>query len=141
MCYTGAHTIGRAHCTSFSARLYNFSGTNKQDPSLDTIYAAQLKKQCPQKSTNPNVVVNMNPATPVVTDTAYYADVLANRSLFTSDATLLTSPATATQVHQNARNALLWRTKFAAAMVKMGQLDILTGAAGEIRAHCRVVNG
>ncbi|KAB1205226.1 Peroxidase 5 [Morella rubra] len=83
----------------------------------------------------------MNPASPAISDVGYYMDILANRGLFTSDQTLLTNPATANQVNQNARNPLLWWGKFAEAMVKMGQLGVQTGDAGEIRTNCRVING
>ncbi|KAK3229481.1 hypothetical protein Dsin_001362 [Dipteronia sinensis] len=137
---TGAHTIGRSHCKSFSDRLYKFNGTKSQDPSLNPMYAAQLMKQCPQGNTNPNLVVPMNPASPSITDVGYYNDILKNRGLFTSDQTLLTDPATASQVNQNAINPKFWRNKFAASMVKMGQLGVLTGNAGEIRANCRIIN-
>ncbi|XP_042985116.1 peroxidase 5-like isoform X1 [Carya illinoinensis] len=137
---SGAHTIGRSHCTSFSNRLNNFNGTRSQDPSLDPMYAARLKEQCPQGSTDPNLVVPMNPSSPAVTDVGYYIDILANRGLFTSDQTLMRNPITANQVNQNARNPMLWRLKFAAAMLKMGQLGVLTGNAGEIRTNCRVIN-
>ncbi|PON83692.1 Peroxidase [Trema orientale] len=136
----GAHTVGRSHCTSFSDRLYNFNGTSSQDPILDPMYAAQLKQQCPQGSTNPNSVVPMNPSSPVIADTGYYIDVQANRGLFMSDHSLLSSTATANQVHQYARNPFLWSSEFAAAMVKMGQIKVLTGSAGEIRSNCRVIN-
>ncbi|XP_024046485.1 LOW QUALITY PROTEIN: peroxidase 5 [Citrus clementina] len=137
---SGAHTIGRSHCTSFSNRLYNFSGTMSQDPSLNPMYAAQLKQQCPQDGTNPNLVVPMNPGSPSIADTGYYIDILRNRGLFTSDQTLLSDPETASQVNQNAKTPKLWKTNFAAAMVKMGQIGVLTASAGEIRANCRVVN-
>ncbi|XP_050387819.1 peroxidase 5-like [Argentina anserina] len=137
---SGGHTIGRSHCGSFTNRLYNFNATTSQDPSLDPSYAAQLKRQCPQGNTNPNLVVAMNPSSPFTNDVAYYADILANRGLFTSDQTLITTSATANQVSQNARNPFLWNNKFAAAMVKMGRLGALTGSAGEIRANCRVFN-
>ena len=82
----------------------------------------------------------MDPSSPGSTDTGYYGNVLANRGLFTSDQTLLTNAATAIQVNQNARTAKLWRSKFASTMLKMGQLDVLTGNAGEIRSNCRVIN-
>ncbi|KAK6926100.1 hem peroxidase [Dillenia turbinata] len=137
---SGAHTIGRSHCTSFSNRLYNFSSTNSQDPTLDASYATMLQQQCPQGSTNPNLVVPMNPSSPFTTDVGYYMDVLANRGLFTSDQTLLTNTATANQVNQNAGNPMLWRNKFASAMVKMGSIGVLTGSAGEIRANCRSIS-
>ncbi|KAK4571021.1 hypothetical protein RGQ29_029745 [Quercus rubra] len=137
---SGAHTIGRSHCTSFSYRLYNFNGTKGQDPSLDLIYASWLKRLCPQGNTNPNLVVPMDPSSPGSTDVGYYINVLANRGLFTSDQTLMTNTAAANQMNQSKRNPLLWRSKFAAAMVKMGQLDVLTGNVGEIRSNCRVIN-
>ncbi|KAB1228249.1 Peroxidase 5 [Morella rubra] len=56
---SGAHTIGRSHCSSFSNRLYNFGGTTSHDPSLDAMYAARLKQQCPQGSKTSTVVVPM----------------------------------------------------------------------------------
>jgi len=136
---SGGHTIGRSHCTSVAPRLYNFNGTG-QDPSLDSNYAAALKQQCPQGNSNANLVVPMNPGSPATMDEGYYVDVLSNRGLFTSDQTLLTNAATAAQVSQNAANRFLWSAKFSAAMVKMGQIGVLTGSAGEIRANCRVVN-
>lgn len=83
----------------------------------------------------------MNPSSPTITDVGYYRDIIANRGLFSSDQTLLTNTATATQVTQNAQNPFIWRSKFAAAMVKMGRIEVLTGNAGEIRAKCRVING
>ena len=82
----------------------------------------------------------MDPSSPATTDAGYYTNVLANRGLFTSDKTLMTNAATANQVNQNARSTMLWRSKFAAAMVKMGQLDVLTGNGGEIRSNCGVIN-
>ncbi|KAL5145762.1 Peroxidase 5 [Glycine soja] len=136
-----AHTIGRSHCWAFSSRLYNFSSTSSQDPSLDPSYAALLKRQCPQGSTNPNLVIPMNPSSPGIADVAYYVDILANRGPFTSDQTLLTDAETASQVKQNARDPYLWASQFADAMIKMGQISVITGNAGEIRTNCRVVNG
>lgn len=107
---------------------------------MDPAYASQLKKQCPQGSNDPNLVVLMDPSTPTVADVSYYNNVLANRGLFTSDQTLLTNPTTTNQVNQNAGNPFLWKSRFAAAMVKMGQIGVLTGNVGEIRANCRVIN-
>ncbi|KAL9672011.1 hypothetical protein QQ045_009585 [Rhodiola kirilowii] len=82
---SGAHTIGRSHCTSFANRLYSFNATVAQDPSLDPAYAAQLKQQCPQASTDTSLVVPMNPTTPSISDASYFADILANKGLFTSE--------------------------------------------------------
>ncbi|GKA07028.1 peroxidase 5-like protein [Tanacetum coccineum] len=62
------------------------------------------------------------------------------RGLFTSDQTLLSITSTTDQVTRYAINPLLWKTKFAAAMVKMGRICVLTGAQREIRSNCRVIN-
>ncbi|CAA0824723.1 Peroxidase 3 [Striga hermonthica] len=137
---SGAHTLGRAHCTSFSNRLYNFSTGSGQDPTLDSMYAARLKDQCPKPGTNPKPVVFMDPETPALLDVNYYSDILTNKGLFTSDQTLLTNQQTKAQVIQNANNQFLWSKKFVDAMVKMGCIGVLTGREGEIRANCRVVN-
>ncbi|GKA73914.1 peroxidase 5 [Tanacetum coccineum] len=135
---SGAHTIGRSHCTSFTSRLYSYNTTMNQDPTLNAFYASQLRQQCPKGG--PDSVVPINPASPTITDVGYYVDILNSRGLFTSDQTLLSTTSTADQVTRYAINPLLWKTKFAAAMVKMGRIGVLTGAQGEIRSNCRVIN-
>ncbi|KAH7677503.1 Peroxidase protein [Dioscorea alata] len=137
---SGAHTIGRSHCTSFRRRLYNFSSTVSQDPSLDPTYAEQLKKQCPN-DTNPSIVVPMDPDTPTEFDSNYYNLILANRGLFTSDQALISTPETMEQVLENSYAPLeYFQLKFRDAFVKMGSIGVLTGDEGEIRMNCRVIN-
>ncbi|XP_008808267.2 peroxidase 5-like [Phoenix dactylifera] len=138
---SGAHTIGRSHCSSFSNRLDNFNSTFSQDPSLDPAYAGQLKQECPNTSSGANQVVPMDPNSPNTFDTSYYSNILANRGLFTSDQTLMSTPATAAKVRQNAADWLGFQKKFGKAMRKMGKIGVLTGSEGEIRCNCRVVNG
>ena len=110
----GSHT---AH--PFSNRLYNFNSTASQDPSLDPTYAEQLKQQCPRGSLDDSLDIPMDPPSPDTVDNSYYAGIIANRGLFTSDQTLLSSPATANQVRVNEFNEKMWRRNFAQAMVKM----------------------
>lgn len=137
----GAHTIGVSHCSSFSSRLYNFSSTMSQDPDLDPTYGAELMQLCPQGSTtNSGLIVPMDPYSPNSFDTAYYNNVLANQGLFTSDQALLSTDITAGQVIEYANNTDIFYADFAAAMVKMGQIEVLTGSLGEIRSNCRVIN-
>lgn len=137
---TGAHSIGRSHCGPLNTRLYNFSSTITQDPTLDPFYATQLMQQCPKGSTNQNQVLPMDPISPTSMDNTYYKNILANRGLFISDQTLLSDPITALQVVVNANGDLIWKLKFASAMVKMGQIGVLVGDEGEIRSKCRVIN-
>ncbi|KAJ1388783.1 Secretory peroxidase [Sesbania bispinosa] len=42
----GSHSIGVIHCQFFQNRLYNFSGTNEPDPSLDIEFLNLLRSRC-----------------------------------------------------------------------------------------------
>ena len=81
----GAHTIGIAHCSRFSNRLYNFTGVGDEDPSLDSEYAANLKaNKC--KGPNDNTTkVEMDPGSRNTFDLSYYVYGLKRRGLFESD--------------------------------------------------------
>ncbi|XP_073152179.1 peroxidase 5-like [Henckelia pumila] len=136
---SGAHSIGISHCTSFSTRLYP-----TVDPTLDPKYAAFLKTICPPPvngTTTVNPTTNLDSLTPKILDNKYYVGLKLNKGLFTSDQTLYNSPLTKKIVLNNAQYGYTWATKFAAAMVKMGKIDVLTGTdKGEIRTKCNLVN-
>ncbi|KAL3337684.1 hypothetical protein AABB24_030020 [Solanum stoloniferum] len=140
---SGAHTIGISHCSSFSTRLYNFTGTfGTQDPSLDSEYAANLKaNKC--KSINDNTtIVEMDPGSFRTFDLSYYKLLLKRRGLFQSDAALTTSTTTKTYINQLVAGSLKeFYAEFAQSMEKMGRIEVKTGSDGEIRKHCAVVNG
>ncbi|KAK6789817.1 hypothetical protein RDI58_013617 [Solanum bulbocastanum] len=140
---SGAHTIGISHCSSFSTRLYNFTGTfGTQDPSLDSEYAANLKaNKC--KSINDNTtIVEMDPGSFRTFDLSYYKLLLKRRGLFQSDAALTTSTTTKSYIDQLVAGSLKeFYAEFAQSMEKMGRIEVKTGSDGEIRKHCAVVNG
>ncbi|KAJ8568569.1 hypothetical protein K7X08_028102 [Anisodus acutangulus] len=139
---SGAHTIGVSHCPSFSSRLYNFTGVwGKQDPSLDSEYAANLKtKKC--KSINDNTtIVEMDPGSAGKFDLSYFKLVLKKKGLFQSDAALTTSATTKSYINQLVQGSLKqFNAEFGQAMEKMGRIEVKTGSAGEIRKRCAVVN-
>ncbi|WVZ87254.1 hypothetical protein U9M48_033923, partial [Paspalum notatum var. saurae] len=141
----GGHTLGTSHCSSFASRLYNFSGTMMADPSLDKRYIPRLKSRC----SNPGdrtTLVEMDPGSFRTFDASYYRHVAKGRSLFTSDQTLMNDPAARAYVQRQAAVAdagaypAEFFADFAASMVKMGGVQVLTGAQGEVRRHCAVVN-
>jgi peroxidase len=132
---SGAHTIGRSHCSSFVPdRLAVPSDINAS-------FANLLRRRCPANPTPGNdPTVNQDLVTPNALDNQYYKNVLAHKVLFTSDAALLTTPATARMVLDNANIPGWWEAKFKKAFVKMSQVEVKTGKQGEVRRNCRVVN-
>ncbi|EAZ22371.1 hypothetical protein OsJ_06029 [Oryza sativa Japonica Group] len=75
-----------------------------------------------------------------VFDNAYYRNLLAQRGLLHSDQELFNGGSQDALVQQYSSNPALFAADFAAAMIKMGNIKPLTGAAGQIRRSCRAVN-
>ncbi|KAF0904957.1 hypothetical protein E2562_039140 [Oryza meyeriana var. granulata] len=142
---SGAHSIGGAHCFMFSNRLYGFSQNADVDPALDPAFAAQLRQVCPprREGDDPQQApkVSFDGRTAEKLDNAYYSEVLAGRGLLTSDDSLIKDPETKPTVDLFAGDDALWQQKFAAAMQKLGAVDVLVGEKqGQIRRQCRLVN-
>lgn len=141
---SGAHSIGVAHCPTFSKRLYSFNATHSQDPSMDPSYVNYLKTKCPRPNGNgqseQSAAVALEFFTRNRLDNRYYIELKNHRGLLTSDQTLLSSSLTSKMVLKNAFDGSKWAEKFEKAMVKMGHIGVLTGSQGEIRRHCSFVN-
>ncbi|TVU37646.1 hypothetical protein EJB05_10972, partial [Eragrostis curvula] len=132
---SGAHSVGGAHCSSFSGRLAS-PGSD-----MNHLLAIKLKRVCPAKPSfgnDPRVAQDF--VTPDAMDNQYYRNLLSGNVLLDTDAALMTSPETSQMVFFNAYNTRMWEQKFAAAMVKMAAIEVKTGASGEIRRNCRLVN-
>jgi peroxidase len=130
---SGAHSIGRAHCSSFADR----GSRSDMDPS----FKRWLGRRCqadPGDTDSPTV--RQDTVTAAVLDSQYYTNVLRHRVLLTSDAALLTSRQTARMVREFANGEGKWESKFETAMVKMAGIDVKDGTDGEIRKNCRFVN-
>ena len=129
---SGAHTVGRSRCSSFSDRLTPNSGSD-----MNATLAADLAKKCGGGG-DPTVVQDF--VTPDAMDNQYYRNVLNHNVLFASDAALLKSNDTMRLVYDNAASQTLWQSKFGETMVKMGSIEVKTSANGEIRTMCGVIN-
>ncbi|KAK7391229.1 hypothetical protein VNO78_19641 [Psophocarpus tetragonolobus] len=130
---SGGHTIGISHCNSFTNRLYP-----TQDSVMDKTFAKNLKLTCPAADTDNTTVLDLR--SPNTFDNKYYVDLMNRQGLFTSDQDLYTNKKTRSIVTDFAVNQNLFFDKFVFAMLKMGQLNVLTGKQGEIRANCSVKN-
>ncbi|KAH6796753.1 Peroxidase superfamily protein [Perilla frutescens var. hirtella] len=137
---TGSHTIGNARCTSFRQRLYNQSGNNQPDSTLDKSYAAKLRSGCPQSGGDQNMFP-LDFVSPKKFDNSYFKTILSSKGLLNSDEVLVTkNKATRELVKKYADNNQLFFQQFAKSMVKMGNISPLTGSKGEIRKNCRKIN-
>ncbi|KAK4756494.1 hypothetical protein SAY87_006621 [Trapa incisa] len=134
---SGGHTIGLAHCNTFSPRLYNFTGKGDQDPSLDPSYATFLKGIC--SPTDSTTTVEMDQGSGTNFDSGYFTGLTKNKGLFISDAALLTNKGARNIVNQLTIQADFF-TEFGQSMKRMGAIDVLTGTAGEIRKVCGKIN-
>ncbi|TVU11513.1 hypothetical protein EJB05_45104 [Eragrostis curvula] len=138
---SGAHTLGTAHCPSYADRLYNFSSSYTTDPTLDSEYAEKLRTRC--KSVDDKAMLSeMDPGSYKTFDTSYYRHVAKRRGLFQSDASLLTDDTTRDYVQRIATGKFddEFFGDFSESMIKMGNVAVLTGAKGEIRKKCSIVN-
>ncbi|GLJ48825.1 hypothetical protein SUGI_1029690 [Cryptomeria japonica] len=128
---SGGHTFGISHCVSFAYRLYP-----TQDSTLNESFAEELYLTCPS-STTVNTT-NLDIRTPNLFDNKYYVNLENGEVLFASDESLSTDSRSSEIVASFATNETLFFERFVAAMVKMVQLDVLTGSEGEVRKFCSV---
>ncbi|KAJ1695367.1 hypothetical protein LUZ63_012065 [Rhynchospora breviuscula] len=131
---SGAHTIGQARCTSFRSHIYN-------DTNIDGSFASSTQSSCPATSGSGDD--NLSPLDPITSytfDNNYYKNLINQEGLLHSDQELYNNGSTDSQVKTYSTNPSQFKSDFAAAMIKMGDISPLTGSQGEIRKNCRVVN-
>ncbi|KAK9108913.1 hypothetical protein Sjap_016973 [Stephania japonica] len=138
---SGSHTIGLARCVSFKQRLYNQNGNNQPDEALERNYYFSLTSICP-KSGGDNNLSPLDFASPAKFDNTYFKLLLSGKGLLNSDQVLLTGSGgkTTDLVKIYAADEGLFFNQFEKSMVKMGNINPLTGYNGEIRKNCRRVN-
>ncbi|GLT74281.1 hypothetical protein SLA2020_460870 [Shorea laevis] len=131
---SGSHTIGQARCTVFRTRIYN-------ETNIDSNFAKSLQANCPSTSgSGDNNLSPLDTTSPTSFDNAYFKNLQSQKGLLHSDQQLFSGGSTNSQVNAYSSNAQTFKTDFANAMVKMGNLSPLTGSNGQIRKNCRKVN-
>ncbi|XVF20405.1 hypothetical protein REPUB_Repub11eG0195700 [Reevesia pubescens] len=133
---SAAHTIGVARCVTFRDRIYN-------DSNIDSNFAALRKLTCPRNSgSGDNIPAPLDVATPLQFDSRYFGGLLQYKGLLHSDQALFSGTGTAADalVRIYSSNTQAFFADFGASMIKMGNLNPLTGTNGEIRRNCRIVN-
>ena len=136
----GAHTVGHAHCSFFQNRLSSFQGS--PDPTMDSGLDASLVRVCGSSSrparNDPTVFLDQN--TSFVFDNQFYNQILRKKGILRIDQQLALDQSSKGIVSGFAANGASFSQSFANAIIKMGNLDVLVGNAGEIRKNCRVFN-
>ncbi|KAM2046757.1 hypothetical protein ACFX1T_005506 [Malus domestica] len=137
---SGAHTFGRARCSTFVHRLYNFNGTGNPDPTIEAGYLETLRQTCPQNG-NGDTLNDLDQSTRDAFDNNYFTNLQNNRGLLQTDQVLFsTSGDTVAIVNRFANSQSDFFDSFGQSMINMGNIGVLTGTNGEIRTNCRRVN-
>ncbi|XP_034222728.1 peroxidase 4-like [Prunus dulcis] len=132
---SGAHTIGKAKCSSFRDRIYN-------DTNIDASFAKARQSKCPSTvGSGDNNLAPLDVQTPNTFDTAYFKNLINQKGLLHSDQVLYNNGgSTDSLVKTYSGSANAFNSDFAKAMIKMGDIKPLTGSNGEIRLNCRRPN-
>ncbi|XP_058778131.1 peroxidase 20 [Vicia villosa] len=144
---SGSHTIGRARCVSFRQRIYETKPEYHYGYDYDhykryTTFRRILGSICPVKGRD-NKFAPLDFQTPKRFDNHYFINILEGKGLLGSDNVLISQDMDGKireQVWSYASNEQLFFASFAKSMIKMGNINVLTGDAGEIRRNCRFVN-
>ncbi|XP_057456668.1 lignin-forming anionic peroxidase-like [Lotus japonicus] len=133
---SGAHTIGQAQCSTFRGRIYN----NASD--IDAGFGSTRRRGCPSTISveNDKKLAALDLVTPNSFDNNYFKNLIQKKGLLRSDQVLFSGGSTDTIVSEYSKNPTTFKSDFAAAMIKMGDIQPLTGSAGIIRKICSAIN-
>ncbi|XP_027154413.1 lignin-forming anionic peroxidase-like [Coffea eugenioides] len=132
---SGSHTLGQAQCFVFRNRVYS-NGTD-----IDAGFASTRRRRCPQAVGNGDSnLAPLDLVTPNSFDNNYFKNLMRKKGLLISDQVLFSGGSTDSIVSEYSRNPRTFLSDFASAMVKMGDLEPLTGASGIIRKVCSAVS-
>ncbi|PWA66878.1 heme peroxidase [Artemisia annua] len=132
---SGSHTIGQSRCVAFRARIYS-NGTD-----IDANFASTRRRGCPSNRGNGDEnLAPLDLVTPNSFDNNYFRNLVQRRGLLQSDQVLFSGGSSDSIVLEYSNNRARFASDFAAAMVRMSEIDLLTGNNGIIRTICSAAN-
>lgn len=134
---SGGHTLGFSHCSSFVARVHNFSILHDTDPRMNSEFASLLKQKCPRSNNNGDAGQFLD-STSTQFDNDYYKQIIAGKGVFGTDQALYNDQRTKPIIEAFAKDQNLFFSEFAASMIKLGNVGV--NEVGEVRLNCRRVN-
>ncbi|KAI9128097.1 hypothetical protein K1719_001090 [Acacia pycnantha] len=137
---SGSHTIGFAQCFTFKGRLFNFNGSGKPDPAMDSLLLSGLQGRCPNKNSSNANLAPLDAVSFSRFDSAYYSNLVRNSGLLQSDQVLYADPTTVDLVNYYSTNQFAFFNDFAVSMAKLSSVGVLTGQNGQVRLKCGSVN-
>ncbi|KAK3188199.1 hypothetical protein Dsin_027760 [Dipteronia sinensis] len=130
--------MGKARCSSFSARLQGTGFSNGGDINLDIL---QSLRQLWSFSSNDTLLAQLDLLTPATFDNQYYINLLSGEGLLPSEQVLMIEDEqTRAIVEAYVEDQFAFFEDFIYAMVRMGSVGPLAGNNGEIRWNCQIVN-
>ncbi len=133
----GAHTIGKARCSTFSTRL---QGTNQNGPDINLDFISSLQQLC-SGSDSSATLAHLDLVTPATFDNQYFVNLISGEGLLQSDQVLVNGDEQTRQIVETyAEDLFVFFDDFKNSMLKMGSIGALTGSSGEIRRNCRTTN-
>ncbi|XLR35350.1 hypothetical protein S83_063250 [Arachis hypogaea] len=157
----GGHNIGKISCEFIQQRLYNFQGTGQPDPTIPVDFLGQMRLNCPENNNTSSTnevsafevsqkenshskagmsymqALSSSMSSGAAFDTHYFQSLLKGRGLLYADQQLMSHVKTARLVSAYASDdGSTFRMDFARVMLKMSNLDVLTGLQGQVRLNC-----
>ncbi|KAK9989126.1 hypothetical protein SO802_029365 [Lithocarpus litseifolius] len=129
----GGHTIGTSACQFFQYRMYNFTKVKNGavDSSINPAFLPQLQALCPQYGDGSKRVA-LDTHSPNRFDTSYFRNMRIGQGILESDQ-MLWNDASTKAIVQHLLLGLNFEEEFGNSMIKMSNIGVKTGNAGEIR--------
>ncbi|XP_050375273.1 lignin-forming anionic peroxidase-like [Argentina anserina] len=132
---SGAHSIGQARCVTFRGRIYNTTSD------IDANFARTRARSCPAAANVGDAnLAALDLVTPNKLDNYYFENLIEKKGLLASDQVLFSGGSTDSIVLEYSFKPAQFKADFATAMIKMGDINPLTGSNKQIRRICSALN-